>query len=352
MAVTLPPSLSRIPTSSPTPAAQGVQGTNAATTPAAPLPEKAAALSTLVDAFEQVSALQQQWASKYAANGPAETATAPEVPDLAEAGLSDVNLPDVNLAAATDVLPGQVDDFVDEAALPAAGAETLATQTPATQTASTDPATAKAVDPEGDGVIKQTNDKDCGATTAAMLSETTGKPSTGSSEETIKELDQRFATADGTTPRQLTDMLAHEGMTVTKGSSIVDPYTLNEALDQGKKVVAMVDSNKILPPGQTAGEGTGQAHWVILDGKDAQGNFSVKDPGTGTKYSVSLDKLTDAVNSGWGAHNSGGMMVVEKAQEGANEGTVAEANAQLGLMLGNNPGGGSNAKNSYGREST
>jgi hypothetical protein len=199
-------------------------------------------------------------------------------------------------------------------------------------------------------VIQQNKDTDCGAAAAAILAQSTGKPTSGSATQLMDELDSRFATQAGTTPRQLTDMLAHEGMSATKGTSIIDPFALDQALGEGKKAAVMVDSNKIAPGAE--GQGSGKSHWVVLDGKDAQGNYQVKDPGTGTSYSVDINKLTDAVNSGWTTHNSGGMLIVDKAQEGANEGAVAETSAQQSLLLGNGPGVGSNAKNNSGREST
>jgi hypothetical protein len=112
----------------------------------------------------------------------------------------------------------------------------------------------------------------------------------------------------------------------------------------------MVDSNKILP-GEAKQE-PGKAHWVVVDGKDAQGNYSVKDPGTGTGYSVGVNQLNDAVNSNWTTNNGGGMLVVEKAQEGVNESALAEKSGESSVLLGTTPGIGSNARGTFGRESS
>jgi hypothetical protein len=67
---------------------------------------------------------------------------------------------------------------------------------------------------------------------------------------------------------------------------------------------------------------------------------------------VGLNDLIDSVNSGWGRHNGGGMLVVDKAPQGVSESAVAEKSAQSSLMLGNTPGIGSDARGTFGRESS
>jgi hypothetical protein len=198
-------------------------------------------------------------------------------------------------------------------------------------------------------VIKQNKDTDCGAATATMLSHSVGAPTEGTDTQVMDYLDSRFASTEGTTPRQLTDMLAHEGMSVTQSASSVDTKMLDDALSKGQKVVAMVDSNQIRP-GDT--QAPGNAHWVVVDGKNANGQYTVKDPGTGTSYNVSLKELTDAVNAGKTEHNIGGMMVVDKAQQGLSESEVAETSSHQSVPLGNKPGIGSNPRATFGRESS
>jgi hypothetical protein len=199
-------------------------------------------------------------------------------------------------------------------------------------------------------VIQQTKGTDCGAATAAMLAHSTGQVTDASDSNLMNYLDSRFASAQGTTPRQLSDMLAHEGMSVTRAETKVDPQALNEALGKGNKVAIMVDPDGL--KSGAAGASDGKAHWVVVDGMDAQGQYKVKDSSTGSSYSVGLEQLSGAVDSAWGKHSGGGMLVVERAQAGQSESTVAETSAQNSVKLGNSPGGGSNALKTFGRESS
>ncbi|WP_224242419.1 C39 family peptidase [Hyalangium gracile] len=311
MSVTLPPSQFRpLPNSQGTSSAQsqGVQQTPALPELPKPPPLSATVPQSYIDGFEQVTKLQQEWAAKFAAAGAANLAGTPAV-------------------AAPELAPASVGGVQGSASAPVDWMD------------------------ESKPVIQQTKDTDCGAAATAILAESMGTAKEPSKAQLMDALDSRFATdGAGATPRQLTDMLANQGLSVAKGTPFVDAGALEEAMAKGQKVVAMVDSDKILP-GEASGE-AGRSHWVVIDGKDAQGNFKVKDPGTGSSYSVKLEELIDAVNANRAKTEAGGMLVVEKAQQGEYEGVTAERNAQQGVALGNKPGGGSNSRNTYGRESS
>jgi ABC-type bacteriocin/lantibiotic exporter with double-glycine peptidase domain len=198
-------------------------------------------------------------------------------------------------------------------------------------------------------VKQQSTDTNCGATVANMLADAAGKG--GTEEANPDALNARFASAAGTTSLQLSNMLAHEGLGVKQAYGSVQQQWVDEALGKGQKIAAQVDSNRILP-GSTNATPAGKSHWVVVDGKDDQGNYSVKDPGTGKSYSVSLDQLTEAVRAGWDKHNAGGVLVVEDVKGQESEAQLAQEGANHASALGNGPGVGSNAYATYGRESS
>jgi hypothetical protein len=146
-------------------------------------------------------------------------------------------------------------------------------------------------------------------------------------------------------------MLAHEGFAVKQAYGSVQQPQIDDALGKGQKIAAQVDSNKILP-GTSNADPSGKSHWVVVDGKNKDGTYSVKDPGTGKSYSVSLEKLASAVSAGWDKHNAGGVLVAEDTKGQVAEAQAAQEGADHASALGNSPGGGSNARESYGRESS
>ncbi len=200
-------------------------------------------------------------------------------------------------------------------------------------------------------VLHQTTDTNCGAAVATMLADAAGAPKTAPDSQRMAELQSKFTDEKGTTPLQLSNMLAHEGLGVKQAYGSVDQQRLDEALGKGQKIAAQVDSNRILP-GATNADPAGRSHWVVVDGKDDKGNYTVKDPGTGKSYSVGLSDLTEAVRSGWDKHNAGGVLIVENSKGQASEAQLAEEGSYHASALGNGPGVGSDARASFGRESS
>ncbi|MCP3063293.1 hypothetical protein LXT21_31395 [Myxococcus sp. K38C18041901] len=199
-------------------------------------------------------------------------------------------------------------------------------------------------------VLQQTKDSNCGSAVAVMLGKdkgTTGaKPSTAT--ETMDALESRFTNGDGTTPHELSNMIAHEGAEVTQASGSFDKKLMDDALARDGKAAVLVDSNKVDPNAKDAGKG--RAHWVTVDGKDAQGNYTVKDPGTGKSVKMDAGALEDAVSTAWSEHNGGGMLVVEQAA-GTTEAERAQRGGEIATALGNSDGGGSR-KAAFARESS
>jgi hypothetical protein len=198
-------------------------------------------------------------------------------------------------------------------------------------------------------VLQQTSDTDCGPAAAAMLARAKGGKEGVSDKQLMNELGSRHSTREGTTPKQLSKMLADEGIAVKKGTSQLDKGALDGTLTSGGKAVAMVDSNKIVPGGDT--KPAGKAHWVVIDGMDDQGRYMVKDPGNASSYFVKADTLANAVSSGREAHQAGGMLLVENAKAEAPKEVLANEGEKKAEALGDKPGTGSNAAR-FGRESS
>ncbi|MCY1043019.1 hypothetical protein OV208_16990 [Corallococcus sp. bb12-1] len=197
-------------------------------------------------------------------------------------------------------------------------------------------------------VIPQTDPTNCGPATAAMLVRAAGGGQGQTDAELVKGLESKYANSQGTTPDQMGDMLAGQGFEVTRGASNFDRDALNTALAQGKKAVALVDSN-LIQSGAEGGKAGGSAHWVEIDGKDAQGNYRINDSASGKSYSAGLQQLTDAMNTGWDSFNGGGMLIVQP--KGGDTAALTHENENHSGTLGKTPGIGSKASAAGTRES-
>ncbi|MFP2905320.1 hypothetical protein ACLESD_09740 [Pyxidicoccus sp. 3LFB2] len=198
-------------------------------------------------------------------------------------------------------------------------------------------------------VVKQTKEANCGAAVATMLSQKAGKDSVSAAQH-MDALEARFTDGWGTAPKELARMLAFEGIEVKKGTANFDMSSVNDALARGEKAVVQVDTNRLATGVDT--KVAGGSHWIVVDGKDDQGNYLVKDPSNGSKYAVSGQQLADSVGSAWELHRGGGMLVVGDAAKDADANALAEQSAQRTEALGDIDGGGSRARRSFGRESS
>lgn len=198
-------------------------------------------------------------------------------------------------------------------------------------------------------VLQQTKEANCGAAVATMLSRTAGKDAVSAAKH-MDALEARFTDGWGANPKELARMLANEGIEVKKGTANFDMPSVDEALARGQKAVVQVDTNRLATGVDT--KVAGGSHWVVVDGKDAQGNYQVKDTNTGSKYAVSGQQIADSVGSAWELHQGGGMLVVGDAAGGVDANALAEQSAQHTEVLGDTDGGGSRARLSFGRESS
>ena len=198
-------------------------------------------------------------------------------------------------------------------------------------------------------VIQQTSDTDCGPAAAAMLARAKGSKEGVSDKQLVKDLGSVYSTREGTTPKQLSKMLAHEGIKVTQGTSQLDKGALDGTLRTGGKAVAMVDSNKIVPGGD--GKPAGKAHWVVIDGMDDKGRYMVKDPSKASSYFVKPETLAKAVDSTRETNQAGGMLLVENARAEAPKQALVEEATKKAEALGDKPGTGANTRR-FGRESS
>lgn len=289
-----------------------VQATPSAT------PTPASAPSTALpggsDVFEQLSKVQQEWESKFA---DAIHAIVPELEQLAP----------VETKSLKDLV-----NSVNEKRNVVAGEQVQ-----------------KGKWSSATPVLQQTEDANCGAAAVAMLTKAKGGKEAVSDEQLMGELGSRFATKEGTTPKQLANMLANEGIAVKKGATNLDKDALDGALRNGGKALAMVDSKKIATGGEA--QEPGKAHWVVIDGMDDKGRYMVKDPGTASSYFVKPEELNKAIDSGRNQHQSGGMLIVENAETPAPAPVLAQEAEKNAEVLGNTPGGGSNWRR-FGRESS
>ncbi|MFB1481109.1 hypothetical protein [Corallococcus sp. RDP092CA] len=200
-------------------------------------------------------------------------------------------------------------------------------------------------------VVQQTNQNNCGAAVAVMLGNELGNSKTqpASTKEKMDALESRFTQGQGTSPHELSNMLANQGVKVTQTSSQLDTKALDEALARGGKGAVMVDSS-LVDPTTKPGE-TGRAHWVSVEGKDDQGRYLIKDPSTGSEIPVDAQRLADSMEISWNQHQGGGQMIVESAQ-GMSEAQAAQEGGLKAVTLGNTDGGGSRAMANFGRESS
>lgn len=180
-------------------------------------------------------------------------------------------------------------------------------------------------------VIKQTTADNCGPAAALMAAGV--KPGSSTAKEQA-DLKAKFTNGEGTTTQEMGKMLASKGVAVEQGHYKYDQSRVDQTLSKGGKVLAQVDSNQIQPGANT--QGAGGSHWVLIDGKDSNGNYQVKDPGTGTAYDIDFNKLSTAIDQNWVQNNSGNMMLLGGAGSGS---SLAERNL-ANLSTADNSGSG------------
>jgi hypothetical protein len=139
----------------------------------------------------------------------------------------------------------------------------------------------------------------------------------------------------------LGQMLGRSDMRVTEAVDHFDKAMLDRNLDAGRPVVAQVDAG-LVQPGGTLQD---RPHYVVIIGRDAQGNYQVLNPDPKAKeqyYTVSAERLAQAERAVWGG--GGGLIAVGRYQGNMSEVDLARSNGQRSMVLGNRKGGGSSDK--------
>jgi len=155
-----------------------------------------------------------------------------------------------------------------------------------------DAQTVNQIRPDGDNTSQNYVDAgyNCGPATAATLARMMGTREGQSNASLVTELAAKHGTdAQGTKPGSMMGMIQDVGGKVD-GNQLVGDYKdsqLDHMLAKGDKAVMEVGLQNA--DGKT-GEGT---HWIMVNGKDKDGNYLVKDPLKGD-YKATPQQLRDA----------------------------------------------------------
>jgi predicted double-glycine peptidase len=187
--------------------------------------------------------------------------------------------------------------------------------------------------------VQQQASDTCGPAAVAMLVGSKNPAKVKDRAQYMQALEARTSDGrPGTTPQEMARMLASEGLEVTRGVAELDKRAVTEALAQGQKVLILMDSSGLLPQGGTGAPGT--AHWAVVDGFDARGNYLVRDPASGKSSYLPPAQLARAVATSQQVHGSGGLLVVQDAK-GASAARLEARNLEQSAVLGTGPGTGS-----------
>lgn len=179
---------------------------------------------------------------------------------------------------------------------------------------------------QASALVKQLGQYDCGPATVAMLVRAQGGGQGLSDAALLKEVAGKLKKDKGpdtekqsTRPRDMVKMLNENGMQavgVGTNASKVD-----EHLALGRKLIVQVNTPGLFTP----------KHWVLVDGKDAKGNYVVKDP-NGTTYTQTKAQLDKSMSTMlWNKQWGGGYIAVDP---NATKGLTA---AQVEHVLGADP---------------
>jgi hypothetical protein len=185
-------------------------------------------------------------------------------------------------------------------------------------------------------VLQQEGNTDCGETVAAMFKGAKeGRESVEGErgQGIINDFKSRFSKGDGTTPKEMADMLTSEGLEVKHSSKGLDRTAMDEALRNGDKAAVMLDSKISGSPEDVSGN----AHWVLIDGMDNQGRYLVKDPSNGSSYYARPEDLANAINTSQSKSQSGGVLIVGNPDVPTD---LAGKNRDTAETLGDSPGTG------------
>lgn len=147
----------------------------------------------------------------------------------------------------------------------------------------------------------------CAGAAAATVARKLGTFAGVSDADLITHLSAGRTTDKGTKPEDMMSMLEDVG--ARPGKPMIgrfNPAKVNQALDQGQKFVAQIGVENVTHgPNKGYSDNNYAAHWVVIDGKDAHGNYRINDPLKGD-YTVTPAQLQDAI---WKAPGTDGMLI-------------------------------------------
>ena len=141
----------------------------------------------------------------------------------------------------------------------------------------------------------------CAAASVAMLALGAGKKTNLTPAQLITELSKGIGTRDGSTPQDVAQMLDRAGLSLG-GDALAGDYSetkVQDYLKQGNKIIAQVgvmdkDTKEM------------SAHYVVIRGIDAKGNYEISDPLRNHSTTVTPKQLREAVKN---APPDGGMLI-------------------------------------------
>jgi hypothetical protein len=145
--------------------------------------------------------------------------------------------------------------------------------------------------PSGAGKDYVNGAYNCGPAVVAMLARGHGKMAGISDAKLIQQLGKGVVTPDGVDADGITKMLKRADVPPA-GEALgadYDDSELDDHLKQGHKVIAQVRAS------DAHGVDPDNAHYVLIQGKTKDGNYTVSDPLSKKPYVVTPDQLRDAV---------------------------------------------------------
>lgn len=135
----------------------------------------------------------------------------------------------------------------------------------------------------------------CGPTSMAMIARSLGKGDGMTDAQLINHLGQvGGTTADGSSVNGIVAMAQDIGANAEIHGPHADINWIDQQLASGSKIVA--NGDYYAEPGHASG-GRQSGHYLVVDGKNADGTYSIKDPADGSETRMTAAELARFINS-------------------------------------------------------
>lgn len=135
----------------------------------------------------------------------------------------------------------------------------------------------------------------CGPTSVAMIARAFGKGGDLSDAQLINKLGQAGGTtAEGSSINGIVAMANEVGLKAETHGPHADIGWIDQQLAAGKKICA--NGDYYAEPGHDGG-GRQSGHFLVVAGKDSNGNYLIQDPADGKERSMTAQELTKFMNS-------------------------------------------------------